>query len=80
MNEKKEAEKKLNKGLKVIISLHKGSRKASLQMLSTILGTSLKPDRRNQCKKQQQNQLYKYKIKYDSINFSVVINIPDTVK
>lgn len=61
MNEKKKAEEKknLNKGLKEIICLYKGSREALLEMVSAILGTLLKPDRRNQCKEQQQNQLYK---------------------
>lgn len=60
MNEKKKAEeKKLNKELKEIICLYKGSREALLEIVSAILGTLLKPDRRNQCKEQQQNQLYK---------------------
>lgn len=55
MNEKKEAEKKkLNKGQKEIICRYKGSREALLEMMSTIPGTLLKPDRRNQCKEQQQ--------------------------
>jgi len=58
---RKKLRKKLNKGLKVIISLYKGSREASLEMLSAILGTPLKPHKRNQCKEWQQNQLYIYK-------------------
>lgn len=44
--------KKQKKIEKVIISLYKASREASLEMLSTILGTSLKMDKRNQCKEQ----------------------------
>lgn len=59
MKRKKQRGKKLNKGLKEIICLYKGSRKALLEMVSTILGTLLKPDRKNQCKEEQQNQFYK---------------------
>lgn len=71
MNEKKEAEKKkLNKGLKEIICLYKGSREALLEMMSTILGTFLKPDRRNQCKEQQQKKISSInKKKYGRVNF-----------
>jgi len=48
--------KKQKKIEKVIISLYKASSEASLEMLSTILGTSLKMDERNQCKEQQQEK------------------------
>lgn len=51
---RKKQQKKPNKGLKEIICLYKGSREALLEMMSTIPGTLLKPDRRNQCKEQQQ--------------------------
>lgn len=51
----------MNKGLEVIISLYKTSGETLLEMLSTILGTSLKTDKRNQCKEQEQKKmLYRY--------------------
>lgn len=46
----------MNKGLEVIISLYKTSGETLLEMLSTILGTSLKTDKRNQCKEQEQKK------------------------
>lgn len=58
MRRKKQREEKTqNKGLKVIISLYKGSREISVEMQPTIIGTTLKTDRRNRCK--EQNQFYK---------------------
>lgn len=72
--------KKQKKIEKVIISLYKASRGASLEMLSTILGTSLKMDKRNQCKEQeQQQQALQITKKYDTIIFPVVTNTPDSV-
>lgn len=62
----------MNKGLEVIISLYKTSGETLLEMLSTILGTSLKTDKRNQCKEQEQKKmLYRYikKKKYATIIF-----------
>lgn len=75
--------KKQKKIEKVIISLYKASRGASLEMLSTILGTSLKMDKRNQCKEQEQQQQQQKALqitkKYDTIIFPVVTNTPDSV-
>lgn len=51
---RRKKQKKTNKGLEIIISLYKASGEALLEMLSTILGTSLKTDKRNQCKEQEQ--------------------------
>lgn len=50
MKRKKQRENQLNKGLKEIIFLYKGSREALLEMVSTILGTLLKPGRRTSVK------------------------------